>query len=272
MKIEERVVSALRAQTDLLQPTTPDLAVIRAGAKAQSRRRAAIAGGFAVVAVVAVVALVASGVTGVGRDRSDGIGPIATSSPSSTPSASTDVLDTSAWVTYTSDRYDLQVGHPPGWTVIPSNRRWRFNVDAAVSMSPAQEAFWSAAGDVRVSVWSVPLDPGTRIKSVADIVAWVENYCEASKNNPCAQIDDRAVELCLERRDCHPGLLVPFKEDVQAFFSGGIYDAKAMTVVAVWRPDSGPSVARFGGAQRLLEAFLSTMQVWPSSTPMSDRR
>jgi len=67
-------------------------------------------------------------------------------------------------------------------------------------------------------------------------------------------------------------MLMPFRDDVQAFFSGGIYDADAMTVVAVWRGESDPSVARYAGAQRLLEAFLSTMQVWPASTPVRERR
>jgi hypothetical protein len=65
---------------------------------------------------------------------------------------------------------------------------------------------------------------------------------------------------------------VPFQDDVQAFFSGGIYDGDTMTVVAVWRGERDRSVARYGGAQRLLEAFLSTMQVWPASTPLSERR
>jgi hypothetical protein len=117
----------------------------------------------------------------------------------------------------------------------------------------------------------VPLDPGTGIESIGDIAAWVEEYCEASSNTPCTGIEDRAVELCLEKWDCHPGLLVPFENDVQAFFSGGIYDAGAMTVVAVWHGQSAPAVAPFGGSQRLLEAFLSTMAVWPASTPRDER-
>ena len=72
--------------------------------------------------------------------------------------------------------------------------------------------------------------------------------------------------------DRHPGLLVPFENDVQAFFSGGIYAQDAMTVVAVWRAESSRHVARYGGSRRLLEAFLSTMEVWPSSTPLHERR
>ena len=66
--------------------------------------------------------------------------------------------------------------------------------------------------------------------------------------------------------------LVPFKDDVQAFFSGGIYDADAMTVVAVWRGETDSSVEPYGGSRRLLEGFLSTMQVWPASTTRSERR
>ena len=93
-----------------------------------------------------------------------------------------------------------------------------------------------------------------------------------SGNSPCTGIADRAVELCLEKWDCHPGLLVPFENDVQAFFSGGIYAQDAMTVVAVWRAESSRHVARYGGSRRLLEAFLSTMEVWPSSTPLHQRR
>ncbi|PVG80857.1 hypothetical protein DDE18_20965 [Nocardioides gansuensis] len=261
MNLEECVASAIRAQTDLLQPAVPDLAVIRASAKTKSRRRAAIAVGCAVTAVVAVVA---AGVSGVGRDRSDNVEPIDTPSSSPTPSTAIERLDTSGWSAYRSDRYDLEVGHPSDWTVVPASRGWRGDADSRNPLSPAHEAFQSPAGDVRVSVWSVPLDPGTRIESIADIEAWVEDYCEASSNTPGTGIEDRAVELCLEKRDCHPGLLVPFRYDVQAFFSGGIYNARAMTVVAVWRNRSHPAVAPYGGAQPLLEAFLSTMDVRPA--------
>ena len=81
------------------------------------------------------------------------------------------------------------------------------------------------------------------------------------------------MSSCVSSRwDCHPGLLVPFESAVLAFVNGGIYNADAMTVVAVWRGESDPSVAPYGGAQRLLEGFLSTMQVWPAATPVSERK
>ena len=153
----------------------------------------------------------------------------------------------------------------------PATRKWRLEEDGTEFLSPAHEAFQPPEGDVRVSVWAAPLDPKTREETTDYLETWVEDYCQASGNTPCTGIADRAVDLCLEKWDCHPGLLVPFKDDVQAFFSGGIYAQDAMTVVAVWRPESDSSVVPYGGSQRLLEGFLSTMGVWPASTPRSDR-
>ena len=54
-----------------------------------------------------------------------------------------------------------------------------------------------------------------------------------------------------------PGLLVPFKDDVRALFLVG----DRMEVVALWWGEWASAVASYGGAQRLLEAFLSTMHV-----------
>ncbi len=79
------------------------------------------------------------------------------------------------------------------------------------------------------------------------------------------------MDLCLERCDCHPGLLVPFGDDTQAFFTAGFYAQDAMTVVAVWHGESAPSTAAYGGSQRLLEGFLATMAVWPAWTPLDER-
>jgi hypothetical protein len=182
----------------------------------------------------------------------------------------TEPIDTRNWTTYTSDQYGFKVGHPADWREIPASRNWGA-VDAGDPVSPAHDTFQSPSEDVRVSVWQVPLAPGTGIESIGDIEAWAEKYCEGSSDTPCSGIDDRAIELCLEKWDCHPGLLVPFKNDVQAFFSAGFYDPGAMTVVAVWRGQYAPAVAPFGGSQRLLEAFLSTMAVWPASTPRDER-
>jgi len=196
-------------------------------------------------------------------------GSASSTAPSETSSPTASPIDTTAWTTFRSDRYGFSIGHPPDWTVLPADHDWTLAADADPWQTTGMETFLSPAGDVAASAWSVAADPGTTIEETsAAVVAWVEQYCEQTGTeadiNPCTGIEDRAVPLCNERRDCHPGLLVPFHSDVQAFFTGGNYQAE-MVVVAVWRPETDPSVAQYGGSQRLLEAFLSTMDVVPSS-------
>jgi hypothetical protein len=191
-----------------------------------------------------------------------------TPTPSTQPSLES---DPSSWPTYKSTRYHFTVGHPPDWTEVPSSRDWGWGTDIQDLGSAAHEAFVSPDDAVRVSAWNAPFGASRPEESTTGLVAWVEDYCEQSGNSPCDGIADRAVELCLEKWDCHPGLLVPFENDVQAFFSGGIYSSEAMTIVAVWQRESAPSVAPYGGAQRLLESFLATMDVWPATTPVAER-
>lgn len=168
--------------------------------------------------------------------------------------------DTSSWVGFQSRRYGLTICHPADWEVLSSDHDWALDTDAVDPVSTGQEGFISPAGDVRMGMWSVALDPGTATESWEVVEAWVEAYCEQTEDPSCAGFQDRAVELCNERWDCHPGLLVPFRDDVQAFFIGG----KGMVVVAIWRGELDPSVARYGGARQLLEAFISTMDVCPT--------
>ena len=178
----------------------------------------------------------------------------------------TSLLDPSNWVAYTSGRYGFSIGHPLDWTVRPAARNWTFERDAENSLSPAQEVFMAPNQDIRVSAWSVALDSGTTIEGWKDLEPWIEAYCRKSNNTPCTGIHDRAVPLCNERRDCHPALLVPFRDDVQAFITGGNYGDEVV-VAAVWWGESQPAVAPYGGSRRLLEAFLSTMGVWPPTGP-----
>ena len=65
------------------------------------------------------------------------------------------------------------------------------------------------------------------------IVAWAEDYCEAASLSPCTGIADRAVAICIENRDCHPAVLVPFDEGTAAFLFGGNFQDSQ--VIAVWR-------------------------------------
>jgi hypothetical protein len=174
------------------------------------------------------------------------------------------------WLLHGSDTYGYLVGYPPGWTVQAAERPWTFEADATDRSSPAMVDVTAPDGDARVSVWSVPLETVPEHWGwvpVADFVPWVESWCEATGNEPCTGILERAVPLCLERWDCHPGVLVPFEDAMQAFFSAGIYAQDEMVIVSVWGGRTDPALARYGGRQALLEDFLSAMMVWPQDEP-----
>lgn len=57
-------------------------------------------------------------------------------------------------------------------------------------------------------------------------------------------------------------MLVPFEEGTVAFVSGGIFPEPR--VFAVWRAETDPDVAPYGGARKLLEAYLLTVGVCPN--------
>ena len=233
--------------------------------------RFSIAAGALGVAVVLGYGLWASRPGGPGVQPSATIVSPATSSPTprqtlmptQVPSPTGDpLLDITLWTTYASAQYEFSIGHPADWTVDPADRAWEMDTDAPDWRSPAADDFIGPTGQVRVSAWSVPADLGPEFAGLAEVEAWIQDYCEKTDSVPCTGIHDRAVPLCLERRDCHPGLLVPFDEDVKAFFTNGA-PGEDMTVVVVWRPETDLSVRMYGGARKLLEAFLSTMCVWP---------
>jgi hypothetical protein len=187
-----------------------------------------------------------------------------TLAPSPTPNA---LLDTANWTSYTSAQYDFKIGHPSDWTVEPADRAWDLERDAANWLSTATDSFYSpglAGLGVRVSAWSVPFEYVNDNQTWEQVEAWIQTYCEAAGGTTtCASIHDRATRLCIEIRDCHPGLLLSSDDsDTQAFFSGGLYHGQ-MVVVSVWRTQNDPSVAPYGGGRKLLEAFLATMCVWP---------
>jgi hypothetical protein len=229
-----------------------------------------LAASIATIAVVGVAALNLFGpVGGIGSgppaSPSATTSPTAIPTPAASPVATADPLVTSAWTPYTSSQYGFSLAYPNGWTAVPATRAWAFETDAGdLVLTPAADSFDPPARNIRVSTWAVPLEPGTTIESTEDIAAWIAAYCEQTGSHPCTDILSRATPFCLEKRDCHPALLVPFNNDVQAFFSGGIYDADAMNVVSVWRPESFRAAEQFGGTRGLLEAFLSTMDVWPA--------
>ena len=173
-----------------------------------------------------------------------------TTAPSSTiAQVTTGPIDTATWTTYVSDRYGFSIGHPADWSERPSDHVWTFPADAEW-LNTASESFGSQGDTVRASAWSASVTPGTTVDS------WLQTYCPKN-TTPCGGLQARAIGVTM---DGHPGLLVPFKEDTQAFILVG----DRMYVVAVWEPDSDPRAKPYGGAQRLLEGYLSTMRLLPA--------
>lgn len=222
---------------------------------------------FARAAAAALALVVVVGASGVIYLNYGGAlvgGPNATVTPSPavqpTPSPSPmPPLDTTGWIPYTSARYGVQMAYPPDWRVVPADHDWTWEADATNWLSTAHDAFIAPGDALRVSVWTVPL-PQELDQSWAVHEAWAIDYCTKSGNAPCTGIHERIVPMCIEPRDCHEAVIVPFNEDVQFFGHGGVLP-EGMTIVAVWRPESDSSVAPFGGSQRLLEQFLSTMNI-----------
>jgi hypothetical protein len=170
------------------------------------------------------------------------------------------------WTAYTSPEYGFTLGVPPGWSQEPATRPWTYEADGANVLSHGADAFQSPPSDVRVSAWLVPFEAGEQPEQSWEAVeTWIESYCPKTDITSCDAIPARAEHLCVESRDCHPGLLVPYDGEVQAYFFGGVSQEGGMTVVSVWWEDNAAATARFGGSRRLLEGFLETMNVWPEN-------
>jgi hypothetical protein len=137
--------------------------------------------------------------------------------------------------------------------------------DTIPSPSPTAEGFPSATPSaaafefVTVDAEGYGLRPVD--ESTESVLAWAEQYCEAADLTPCTGIEDRGVPLCIERRDCHPALLVPFDEGPAAFVDGGIFPDPL--VIAVWRAESDPELTKHGGARKILGDYLLTVGVCP---------
>jgi hypothetical protein len=171
------------------------------------------------------------------------------SSPQTTPTLTP--IDTSSWLPFVSEHYGFSITYPPDWEANQGRGDWTFPEDTAwpdgVEVSDWFFLDDPESGFVAASVWSVELEPGTSADE------WFGNYC-AVEATPCDS-DEPSVAASL---DGHAGRLVR-ASDPLAYF--GIGDRLYM--LAVWQPEDHPSVERYGGGHRLLEAFLSTMQLLP---------
>jgi hypothetical protein len=221
-----------------------------------------------VFAAIGVLALPRPSVNIAATPAASAASPNGSPGPSSTtaPTASTAarLLDTSTWTSYRSTQYGFTMAYPPGWVSYPASMPWKPDGKVTDPLSPGMDSFMSPDSSVRVSAWVVPDASATQTDGPGHLEQWVASYCAQTINKPCTGIHERATPLCNERRDCHPAMLVPFENDVEAFAAGGTFPG--VLVMAVWRADAEPTVAPFGGATRLLEAFLSTAGVFPRPT------
>jgi hypothetical protein len=221
------------------------------------------AAGIAIVAVVGIAII-----SVVGRGSTIGAPPTpiptATAAPSSaalgtvSPTVS-GLIDTATWATYTSTRYGFTIGHPADWLELPSNHDWAFPADATDFPPAGGETFRTPTDDVGVSAWSVAVASGTTMTT------WLQMYCPVAEHNPCTALEGLTSTVGM---DGHPGTLVAFTEDTQAFILIG----DRMYIVGCWRPESDSTVAPYGGATRLLKGFLATMHLLPAATPAPSAR
>lgn len=207
--------------------------------------------------VAAIAVIVVAGVGAISLfGPSPGVGGASGPSPTVTPSApaatmspsrSPNPLDVAAWTTYVSDRYGFSIAHPANWTERPGDHVWTLAKDADW-LNTASEGFIAPGSAVLVTAWSASVKPGTTVE------AWIQTYCPKN-TTPCTRTQ-AAVPVTM---DGHASLLVQFNDDTQAF---SLVDNR-IYVVAVWEPNSDPRTAPYGGAVRLLEAYLSTVHLLP---------
>ena len=103
-----------------------------------------------------------------------------------------------------------------------------------------------------MTAWSVDMD-GTAPDE------WIADYCSwAYQGNSCTEFEDAALPV---QMDGHAGWLVQNDDETQAFIpvDGRMYS------ILLGRAEDDPNVLPYGGARRLLEAFLSTVRLEPAA-------
>jgi hypothetical protein len=205
-------------------------------------------------AAIAIVAVLGVGAfTFLVRNPNSGFGGTPTPSPTLTPTAAAAAtlgpIDTSTWTTYISNRYGFSIGRPANWKVKQvSNHDWTVSADHDWQTT-ASEGFAAADESVYATAWSVAVPAGTS----AD--AWILAYCQSGATGPCTGLQAASTPVSM---DGHPGVLINTM-DTEAF----TLVANRMYVVAVWESFDDPRTAPYGGADRLVEGFLSTMHLLP---------
>jgi len=183
-------------------------------------------------------------------------GPSPTTAPSSSPSIaptqSASPLSTAAWLPFTSTQYGYQIAYPPTWTAERATRNWVFATDRlTVPLSGQADHFLGGpnGNQVGVSGWAADVPVGTSED------AWLTSYYQndAGAGAKCGVTTATLLPTIV---DGHPGRIATSTcDDTQAF----VFIGSRVYVFAIWRGETDPSVQSYGGARRLLDAFLSTV-------------
>ena len=115
----------------------------------------------------------------------------------------------------------------------------------------------------------------TSSKSVPDLKAWAEAFCNDFGVSSCEGFAQQAEPMCFSAggASCRAALLVPTDEAQYAFFvdweTAMFTNAPDLVrVVVVAREDDFPPAARYGGSVELLKSILTTMDVYqPGQQP-----
>ena len=211
---------------------------------------------------VAIVAIVGVGVLAF-NFRSPGGGatdPPATPSPAPTEGSQ----GITGWTTYTSEIYGITFGYPDDWRIHSAATRKAKVGEALITDFAIQDVFANPEdrdGDsIGVGLMQVPAGPGADITSREGLATWVEaNACDDAID-ACETVPDVAQPMCLGKVACLPAILVPLSDGTGAYFADP--ESGSVTVISVFRPDSFPAAARYGGSVQLLKSFLTTLDVW----------
>jgi hypothetical protein len=216
-------------------------------------------------AIVAVALVALGGAGGLLYIAGGGLVPTPSPGPSATPRPQS-TTDIGAWNSYTSEVYGYMAAYPGAWTVDHfATRAWSAAIDGIDPSSPAMDTFTNTSGTVAVSAWRAPHGPLENPGDPNRMLAWVEDFCVGVGDRPCDGIAARAIPMCLEPPACNTAFAVPFQDDVMAFFVGT--PDNTVNVVAVWRGETDPTLAPYGGAIALLNEFLERRDEFAISFP-----
>ena len=133
--------------------------------------------------------------------------------------------------------YGYSTALPPGWHLDhAATRPFDPATDTAIDPRlPSVDTFVNEEGSVAVGMFEVAQGTGVEWNaSRAEYERWAERLCQAMDDAPCAGVAGRSTLMCEGNlADCRTALIVPFDDDVFAYFKGN-------QVAVVWHGETAP--------------------------------